>query len=65
MYQPTPTNRGKPIRHGDFDTLCDALDYAALCETGFNFFDGRAKLKQSLTYKELRTKGIKFDNKQM
>ena len=41
MDQPTPTNRGKPIRHGDFDTLCDALDYAALCKTGFNFFDGR------------------------
>jgi len=58
MDQPTPTNRGKPIRHGDFDTLCDALDYAALCKTGFNFFDGRAKLKESLTYSELRIKAL-------
>ena len=62
MNQPTPTNRGKSIRHGDFDTLCDALDYAALCETGLNFFDGRARLKESLTYKNLRIKSQALQN---
>ena len=53
MVQPTPTARGNEIRYGDFTTLCDALDYAATCDTGFNYFDGKANLKTALTYAEL------------
>ncbi len=56
MTQPTPTSRGKAIRHADFRTLCDSLDYAATCDTGFNYFDGRAKLKTVLTYAQLQVK---------
>ena len=60
MSHPTPTARGQAIRHADFATLCDALDYAATCDTGFNFFDGRANLKTALPYSELREKAIEL-----
>ena len=60
MSQPTPTARGQAIRHADFATLCDALDYAATCDTGFNYFDGKANLKTALTYSELREKAIEM-----
>jgi fatty-acyl-CoA synthase len=58
--QPLPTDRGIPLRHGDFETLCDALDYAATGNTGFNYFDGKAKLKATLSYKDLRTQAIEM-----
>jgi len=58
MSHPTPTQRGKAIRHADFETLCEALDYAATCSTGFNYFDGKANLKTSLPYKDLRENAI-------
>jgi len=58
MTIPTPTLRSKPIIHADFPTLCDALDYAAECDTGFNFFDGKGNLKQALPYTELREKAL-------
>ncbi len=60
MSHPTPTQRGKAIRHADFETLCDALDYAATCETGFNYFDGKAVLKQALSYTELRERAVEL-----
>ena len=56
MSQPTPTARGQAIRHADFATLCEALDYAATCDTGFNYFDGKANLKTTLSYTDLREK---------
>ena len=55
---PLPTQRGIALRHGDFDTLCDALDYAATGKTGFNYFNGKAQLKDTLSYSELRTRAI-------
>jgi fatty-acyl-CoA synthase len=55
---PTRTERGIAVRHSDFDTLCEGLDYAALGQTGLNYFDGKARLKTSLSYKELREKAI-------
>ena len=60
MSHPTPTHRGKAIRHADFETLCEALDYAAGCNTGFNYFDGKANLKTALPYSELREKAIEL-----
>ena len=60
MSQPTPTARGQAIRHADFATLCDALDYAATCDTGFNYFDGKANLKTILPYSDLREKAIEL-----
>ena len=58
MSQPTPTARGKALRHGDFPTLWEALDYAATCDTGLNYFDGKANLKTSLPYAELRERAV-------
>lgn len=57
---PLPTERGIDLRLGDFETLCDALDYAATAKTGFNFFDGKARLKEKLSYADLRTRAIEL-----
>ena len=46
------------MRQADFPTLCQALDYAAQCDTGFNFFDGKARLKSTLPYAELRERAV-------
>lgn len=63
MIEPTPISRGKPIRHGDFSTLCEALDYAATCYTGLNYYTGKAQIKSVLSYKELREKAIELAEK--
>jgi len=55
---PTSTMRGKPIRHSNFNTLCDGLDYAATCDTGLNFFNGKGVLVSSLPYSELRERAV-------
>ena len=52
--KPTPTLSGKPKRLGDFATLCDALDYAAQGEAGFNFYTARGELGSTLGYRSLR-----------
>ena len=55
---PTPTvNTDLVFRRGGFASLCDALDYAAHGETGFNFFDARGKLLSRLPYRDLRGPG--------
>ncbi|WP_371398301.1 fatty acyl-AMP ligase [Fretibacter rubidus] len=58
MTMPTPTLRSKPIIHSDFPTLCDGLDYAATCDTGFNFYTGKGDLKTALPYRELRERAV-------
>lgn len=58
MTEPTPTARNIPLRHGDFDTLIDALDYAATGQTGLNYFDGRGRLQTALSYADLREQSI-------
>jgi fatty-acyl-CoA synthase len=58
MTEPTPIARNIPLRHGDFATLTEALDYAATGETGFNYFDGKGRLRTRLTYADLREQAI-------
>ncbi|HHL43390.1 MAG TPA: fatty acyl-AMP ligase, partial [Hellea balneolensis] len=41
-------------------TLIDGLEYAARCDTGFNFYSGRGDLKASLSYRELRERAIEM-----
>ena len=53
---PTPTQNTQPQRLADFDTLIDALEYAALGVTGYNFYDARGRLSSVLPYAELRDK---------
>jgi fatty-acyl-CoA synthase len=54
----TPTAPHRVLRHADFATLTDALDYAATGETGINFHDLRGKLVLALPYAELRVQAL-------
>jgi fatty-acyl-CoA synthase len=51
---PTPTKNDLPQRRGDFANLAQALDYAAGGKTGYNFYDGSARLSAVLPYKKLQ-----------
>jgi fatty-acyl-CoA synthase len=50
----TPTKHQLRLRHGNFPTLSEALDYAASGETGCNFYSGRGKLTHVVTYAALQ-----------
>lgn len=57
----TPTTSpGLALRRGDFDTLWEALDYAAKGACGFNFFSAKGELQRVLTYRELRERARDF-----
>ncbi len=51
---PTPSENTIPVKHGTFETLSEALDYAAKGVTGFNFYNRRGKLVKSVSYSQLR-----------
>jgi fatty-acyl-CoA synthase len=51
---PTPTDDTNPRRFADFDTLSEALDYAARGRRGLNFHDPRGVLVRPYTFRELR-----------
>ena len=51
---PTPSENTIPVKHGTFDTLAHALDYAAKGVTGFNFYNRRGKLLDVIPYSQLR-----------
>jgi fatty-acyl-CoA synthase len=50
----TPTHSGLPLRTAVFETLAEALDYAAEGQTGCNFFGRRGELRAVLPYADLR-----------
>jgi len=50
----TPAANNLPLRIADFSTLAEALDYAAQGNTGYNYYDGAAKLYATLPYQKLR-----------
>lgn len=50
----TPTADSLPRRFADFDTMGEALDYAAQGVRGFNFHDARGKLVRAYPFAELR-----------
>jgi fatty-acyl-CoA synthase len=52
--KPTPTDHRLPKRKGDFDSLSQALDYAAAGETGYNFYDGGGNISAVLPFKNLQ-----------
>lgn len=54
----TPTASGLPLRFADFDTLVDALNYAAGGYSGMNFYSGRLELTERLPYRDLRDHAI-------
>jgi len=49
----TPTFDTLPYKRASFDTLGDALDYAALGDKGMNFHDARADLVRAYPYREI------------
>ena len=61
--QPTPTENTLPFRAADFSTLCEALDYAALGQTGCNFYGSRGELSAVLSYANLRHQAVSLARK--
>ncbi|HEX8261239.1 MAG TPA: fatty acyl-AMP ligase [Allosphingosinicella sp.] len=55
---PTPTADRLPRRFADFETLGEALDYAARGERGLNFHDARGALVRAYPYRELRADAL-------
>lgn len=53
LLPPTQNSKLKHI-NGDFQTITDALDYAALGETGLSFYNTRGEIEASASYKALR-----------
>ncbi len=50
---PTPTAPDRTIRNADFETIAQALDYAATQPTGVNLHSLRGELTEALTYATL------------
>ncbi len=55
---PTATQDALPRRFADFDTLGEALDYAAAGTRGLNFHDPRGTLARPYPFAEMRTDAI-------
>jgi fatty-acyl-CoA synthase len=55
---PTPNDDAQPRRFADFATFCEALDYAAKGERGFNFHDPRGTLTRAYPFAELRADAL-------
>ncbi len=58
MSGATPTSSGLGPRRGDFATLLDALDYAALGAAGLNFYSAKGDLTRALPYRDLRQSAL-------
>lgn len=56
--EPTPTHDVLPRRLADFETLAEALDYAAASKRGLNFHDARGVLHRAYPYADLRRDAI-------
>ena len=56
--EPTPTENTVAFRAADFSTLCEALDYSALGQTGCNFYGSRGDLRAALSYADLREQAV-------
>ncbi|MBV9370388.1 MAG: fatty acyl-AMP ligase [Alphaproteobacteria bacterium] len=55
---PTPTEDDLPRRYADFETLGEALDYAALGRRGLNFHDPRGVLVRAYPFRDLREDAV-------
>ena len=57
-HLPTPTNNSLPLKTSGYQSLAEALDYAAKGTTGCNFHNGRGELTAVMTYAELRERAL-------
>ncbi len=55
---PTPTAPNRIVRHGDFGSIAEALDYAALGEDRVNLYGPRGELVEALPYRDLRVQAL-------
>jgi len=53
LSEPCPTPDRLPRRFADFESLVEALEYAARGVRGINFYSARGELKQSVSYRDL------------
>ena len=49
-----------PYRAADFNTLTEALEYAALSDEGINFYDGRGQLECAMSYRQLLQQALEL-----
>jgi len=54
LMQPTSVNKSLPVKITGYTSLVDVLEYAAEGNTGYNFYDGRGRLSEVLSYTDLR-----------
>ncbi|WP_277964016.1 fatty acyl-AMP ligase [Pseudomonas sp. RIT-To-2] len=54
----TSSNSSIPLRYADFESLPDALDYAATGNAGMNFYDRRGQLVSSFEYRMLKQRAV-------
>ncbi len=62
--KPTDVGGGR-VRLGDFSTLIEALEYAALSRAGFNFYSGRGELLSVLPYRDLRDQAVSLGRRML
>ena len=55
----TPLHSGIPFVTGRFQTLTEALDYAATGATGFSFYNARAELQRHYPYRDVRSDALR------
>ena len=60
VLKATPTGNDQPLRPADFSSLASALDYAALGQTGSNYYTGRGELYAVVTYAQLREQSLQL-----
>lgn len=60
MQVRTPNANSIEFNCGGFETLSEALDYAANGVTGLNFYSVRGELECALTYNELRARAVEM-----
>ena len=58
MLEPTISASGIKHRAGTFETLTDALDYAATGQTGVNFYGSNGDLYEPLKYADMRERAL-------
>ena len=63
MIAPVPTSSGVTLRAGDFASIPEALDYAALGDSGITLYSGRDEIVERLPYRELRHQALSIARK--
>ena len=58
--KPTPNDCELPRIRAQFETFCDAIDYAARSKKGLNFHDMRGQLERVYPYSEMREDAIEM-----